>query len=174
MFKALCRRQYHRAVLALALVLTACSAGRTIPHDSPAEHLPHITWEMAAGELNAMNDVCRSSQNDIPCVLRTGADSPRLTATLALELHGAAQTVTYTGSVRTDFLDGKQDHPIKETVDSGKNLKAVVILDNVTSKPGPYTLQIDLMARMGEASHPIRLVVPVTVEALSLRAEPVN
>jgi hypothetical protein len=150
---------------ALVLAATAC-AGRTIPHDSALEHLPHITWEMSAGQVNSMSKVCRSRDSETRCVLRPNVDE-QLTATVTLELHGAAEPVTYAGNVRTNFLSTRLDHPVKETVEPGNNFKTVAILDDVVPTPGNYAMDVELMAHMGETNHPIRVSIPVVVEAAS-------
>jgi hypothetical protein len=41
----------------------------------------------------------------------------------------------------------------------------VAILDDVTSTPGEYAMDVELTAQMGETNHPIRVSVPVRVEA---------
>ena len=148
----------------LALAMSACAAGRTLPHDAPAEDLPHISWELSAGGVSAMSRVCTSRSPETPCVLRASATSAQQTATLTIDFHAAAQPVSYTGTIATNFLQTKPEHAINETPEPGQAVRSLAIVDRVTSAPGQYALGIDLVGNMKGTIQPVRMQIPVTVE----------
>jgi len=84
-----------------------------------------------------------------------------------LELHSAAQSVSYTGTITPRFLVGQRSQEVAQTVAPEDDVKVIGVLDAVNSKPGEYTLDVEMSGLMGGIRYPIRFSVPVTVQEKS-------
>ena len=81
-----------------------------------------------------------------------------------LELHSAGQPVSYTGTFTPRFLGGQRSQEVAQTVAPEDDVKVIGVLDAVISKPGEYTLDVEMSGLMGGTPYPIRFSVPVTVQ----------
>jgi hypothetical protein len=143
----------------------ACGAGQTIRHEGPAEHLPHLTWEISAASSRGADSVlCSSQHRDRTCVLKASTSDTQQAAAVSLELHAASQSVSYTGTITSGFLVNPHSHEVTQTVAPEDRVKVIGLLDAVSSKPGDYTFNVEMSGLMGATQYPIRFSVPVTVQ----------
>ena len=149
-------------IVLASLILAGC-ASRVIRHDTDSEDVPHVTWELRSGP--GSGDVnCTSTKRDVPCMMQASTMvAPRL-ATFTLDLHGGAQRVGYLGTYQVSFFGSPPHrHEVQEEVEPGKNVKVIVLVDSVTTKPGNYSVEVEVRASMGAASYPFKFIIPVTV-----------
>ena len=156
---------YAWLTIATCGLVVGCAAGQTIRQDAPAENLPYVTWEISAGSGEGDTSVvCSSRQTARTCLLTASTTKMQQAASVTLELHAAAQPVSYTGTITPGFLASQHPQKVTHTLEPANKVSVFTVLDAITSKPGSYTIDIELSAVMGGTSHPIRVSVPVTVQ----------
>jgi hypothetical protein len=147
-----------------SLAASGCAAN--VVHNAPFEDLPHVGWEMSADVTPSDSRlVCASGRGDERCALEASTPDRQQLASFTLQLHGAAQTVAYIGTLRASFLAGEPRlHDIQDIAVPGRSLKQVTVVDSVTSVPGDYEVEVELLASMGQTTRPIRFSIPVSVK----------
>ena len=146
------------------LSLPAC-ATHGVAHTAPDESRPHISWEIRSGAGGDADLVCGSAEPQPRCVLSTGSGQHGY-ATVHVHLHSARQPTNYVGGIRTPFLEGAGSPRVGDvnaTVEPGSAPVGTTITGRVTSKPGTYSLSIELDAIEQGASTPHRISLPIPV-----------
>ena len=152
----------------LSLFAAACATHVPEPKNV-APGTAHVSWVIMSGDRDNPDQefVCQSDpRND--CSLTVSRPDGQVFGHVHLYFHGAGFETRYEGSVTIGFFgDASQSHafPTAVTVKEDESIMNSSITGIVTSKPGKYTVDIALTARVTDTgkNDPIHVSVPVTV-----------
>ena len=132
--------------------------------------VPHVSWIIMSGDGDnpAREFVCQSEPRTA-CVVPVSRPDDKVFSEVFLYYHGAGDETTYSGSVRVGFFEGAANAQPLTTSMVVKKTEAIgnqSVTHIVTSAPGTYALEFDLVATVTETkkSQPIKERVNVVVK----------
>ena len=132
-----------------ALILSGCA--RHVPEPAVAmPGTPHVSWVIMHGDIdNPDREFACQSEPRTECVVPASRPNDKVLSEIHIYYHGAGNETTYTGSVRLGLFDGSAashtlttNMVVKKTERIGRQSAS----DIVTSRPGTYTVDFDLVA----------------------------
>jgi hypothetical protein len=163
------------SILAVSLLTSTACAGRVAPVAPGPPTEPRVSWIVRSGLADRnSHEICRSDRAD-PCVLQASGEGERNDVTVSIFLYDAGATTTYQGAFLSEFIaSGKaigHETNVDYTSEPAKRPTAFAVTGPVTTKPGDYKLNIQLLAAVPGRPDPHQFAhsVPVRVVPASTR-----
>lgn len=135
---------------------TACASHHQVPHTARDETQPHVTWDVLTGGAQGHERLaCQSALLQTECTLAASSKERTELATIHLYLHAATLPVTYEGTLNLTFINGDAGHAVSSTVPPGASPQGPTIAGVITSKPGTYTIRVELKVKHGDNDSPL-------------------
>ena len=161
----------HKESLMLVVAASMWSGcARHVPEPAVAmPGTPHVSWIIMHGDSdNPDREFACQSEPRTECVVPASRPDDKVLSEVHIYYHGAGDETKYAGSVRLGFFDGSAaSHTLTTNmvVKKTERIGNQSVSDVVTSKPGTYPVEFDLVATVTgtKKTQPIKERINVVV-----------
>ena len=151
-----------------ASMVSGCA--RHVPEPAVAmPGTPHVSWVIMHGDIdNPDREFACQSEPRTECVVPASRPNDKVLSEVHIYYHGAGDETKYTGSVRLGFFDGSAaSHTLTTNmvVKKTERIGNQSVSDIVTSTPGTYPVDFDLVATVSDTkqTQPIKQRINIVV-----------
>jgi hypothetical protein len=161
----------HKESLMLVVAASMVSScARHVPEPAVVmPGTPHVSWVIMHGDVdNPDREFACQSEPRTECVVPASRPDDTVLSEVHIYYHGAGNETKYEGSVRLGFFDGADvSHTLNTNivVKKTERIGNQSVSDVVTSKPGTYPIEFDMVATVTgtKTTQPIKERINIVV-----------